>query len=82
MKDISAVDKSKNRYGPVSFVVALVHILIVGLFTWLLIPYSIVLVLPEVLAYMALSALIARGPEKSVRLAAECCLAACQGHFR
>jgi hypothetical protein len=62
--DSSAMDTSKNRYGPVSFVVALAHILIVVVFMWLLAPYSIVLVLPEVLVYMAFSAVLARGPGK------------------
>lgn len=54
-----AVAPSTNRYGPVTFVVAQVHIFIVGLLMWLLIPYSVVLVLPAVLVYMAVAALMA-----------------------
>jgi hypothetical protein len=53
-----------DRYGPVTFVVAQVHIFIVGLLMWLLIPYSVVLVLPAVLVYMAISALIAMNQRK------------------
>jgi hypothetical protein len=45
-------------------VVALLHILVVLLITWILIPYSILLVLPGVLIYIAISALIARCPGK------------------
>ncbi len=44
--------------------VALLHILIVDLAGWIFIPCSIVLVLPGVLIYIAISALIARGPGK------------------
>ena len=54
-----AVPPPTERYGPVTFVVAQVHIFIVGLLMWLLIPYSVVLVLPGVLVYMAIAALIA-----------------------
>ena len=59
MVDNSAVPRSTQRYGPVTFVVAQVHIFVVGLLMWLLIPYSVVLVLPEVLVYMAIAALMA-----------------------
>ncbi len=47
------------RYGPITFVVAQVHVLVVGLLTWLFIPYSALIVLPAVLIYMGFSALIA-----------------------
>ncbi|BBZ42317.1 hypothetical protein [Mycobacterium conspicuum] len=54
----SAVSRSNGRYGPVTFVVAQLHILITTLPMWLLFPYSMVFVLPIVLVYLALSALI------------------------
>jgi hypothetical protein len=54
----SAVARSNDRYGPVTFVVAQLHILITTLPMWLLFPYSMVFVLPIVLVYLALSALI------------------------
>lgn len=59
-----AAGPSKDRYGPLSFVVALVHILVVDGATWLSLPWSIVFVLPEVLVYMAIAAAIARRPGK------------------
>ena len=59
MADHSTVGTPQNRYGLITFVVAQVHVLIVGLFTWLFIPYSAVVVLPGVLIYMGVSALIA-----------------------
>lgn len=58
MSESSAVPASKNRYGPVTFVVAQVHILMMTLPMWLLFPYSIMFILPIVLVYMALSALL------------------------
>ena len=58
-------DRSNDRYGPLSFSVTMVHILVVDLATWIFMPYSIVLVLPVVLVYMALSAVIARRPGKA-----------------
>ncbi len=64
MGDESVIDTSKDRYGPVSFLVTLVHILVVDFLMWIFIPYSIVLVLPVVLGYMAISAVIARGRGK------------------
>jgi hypothetical protein len=62
--DNSAVATPKNRYGPITFAVAQVHILIVGALTWFLIPYSVVFVLPGALVYMAISALIAMNQGK------------------
>ncbi|OBH62909.1 hypothetical protein A5686_01800 [Mycobacterium sp. E2479] len=53
---------SKSRYGPVAFVVAVLHIFIVEFATWLFMPYSIVFVLPVVLIYMAISALVMLAP--------------------
>lgn len=64
MTDNSAIDRMDGRYGPISFVVALLHILVVVLITWILIPYSILLILPGALIYLAISALIARAPGK------------------
>lgn len=63
MADESLIPVSKSRYGPVAFVVAVLHVFIVEFATWLFMPYSIVFVLPVVLVYMAIAALVmqARG---------------------
>ncbi|MEE3751842.1 hypothetical protein [Mycobacterium intracellulare] len=53
------INTSKFGYGPVTFVVAMLHVFVVELATWLLMPYSIVFVLPIVLVYMAISAFLA-----------------------
>jgi hypothetical protein len=62
----SATNTLKDRYGPLSFVVALVHILIAGLFTWFSIVY--LSLLPPVsigyIVYLAISALVAMGQGK------------------
>lgn len=50
---------ARNRYGPTSFLVAVVHILLWEFGTWLFFPYSLVFVIPGVLVYMAIAALIA-----------------------
>jgi hypothetical protein len=57
-------DRSNDRYGPLSFTVTMMHILVVDLTIWIFMPYSIVMVLPVVLVYMALSVVIARRPGK------------------
>jgi hypothetical protein len=60
-------DTSDGRYGPLGFAVALVQILIVDLATWLFVfPVwpMVIYVLPVLLVYAALCALIARGPGK------------------
>ncbi|WP_197520458.1 hypothetical protein [Mycobacterium sp. E2479] len=62
MTDESLIPVSKSRYGPVAFVVAVLHIFIVEFATWLFMPYSIVFVLPVVLIYMAISALVMLAP--------------------
>ncbi|WP_240631729.1 MULTISPECIES: hypothetical protein [Mycobacterium] len=54
------VNASKSLYGPVTFLVAVMHLLIVEVATWLLMPYSIVFVLPVVLIYMAVAAFVLR----------------------
>jgi hypothetical protein len=66
MTDESAIDLTKNRYGPVSFLVAVAHILVVDLATWLYIPLFIleVFALPVLLVYMAIAGLIAKRPGK------------------
>lgn len=56
-----AADRSNGRYGPLGFAVTLLHILVVDGTTWMFMPYSIVLVLPAVLGYMTISAVVARG---------------------
>lgn len=55
----AAISSSQIRYGPLTFWVAMLHIFVVEFATWFLIPYSIVLVLPAVLVYMAISAFVA-----------------------
>ncbi len=62
-----AADPSDGRYGPLSFVVALVHILVVDFATWIFVlPLwpMVIFVLPITLAYAAVCALIAKGPGK------------------
>jgi hypothetical protein len=54
------INTSESLYGPVTFLVAVLHLFVVELATWLLMPYSIVFVLPIVLIYMAVSALVMR----------------------
>lgn len=54
------VNASKALYGPVTFLVAVMHLLIVEVATWLFMPYSIVFVLPVVLIYMAVAAFVLR----------------------
>ncbi|ASX02956.1 hypothetical protein [Mycobacterium intracellulare] len=53
------ISASPFRYGPVTFLVATLHVFVVELATWLFIPYSIVFVLPVVLVYLAISAFVA-----------------------
>lgn len=62
MADESLIGPSKSPYGPVTFLVAVFHLLIVEFATWLFMPYSIVFVLPLVLIYMAIAALVMRVP--------------------
>lgn len=62
MTENSTTGTSDSRYGPVTFLVAVLHVFVVEFTTWLFMPYSVVLVLPAVLVYIAISALIARVP--------------------
>nr|WP_231987238.1 hypothetical protein [Mycobacterium sp. 852014-50255_SCH5639931] len=54
-----------NRYGPLTFAVAIVHVFVVDFVTWLFVlpmwPFVFV-VLPVTLAYVGISALLARAP--------------------
>nr|WP_242660232.1 hypothetical protein [Mycobacterium mantenii] len=54
-----------DRYAPLTFAVAMVHVLVVDLVTWLFVlpmwPFVFV-VLPITLVYVGISALIARAP--------------------
>lgn len=59
MTDNETMHTSMGLYGPLTFAVAMVHIFVVELATWLLMPYSIVFVLPVVLIYMAVAAFLA-----------------------
>lgn len=60
----SAVPAPVGRYGPVSFQVALVHILVVDLIAWIFFPLFILLViaLPILILYLVIAALIAKAP--------------------
>lgn len=53
------INGRRSRYGPLTFLVAMLHVFVVELATWLFMPYSIVFVLPVVLVYMAISAFVA-----------------------
>jgi hypothetical protein len=64
MADESVIGASKPSYGPLTFLVAVLHILVVESATWLFMPYSIVFVLPVVLIYTVIAALVARAPGK------------------
>lgn len=55
----AAFGARRSRYGPLSFWVALFHLFAVELATWLLMPYSLFFVLPPVLMYLAVAALVA-----------------------
>lgn len=59
MTDKETMHTSADRYGPHTFALVLVHIFVVELATWLLMPYSIVFVLPVVLVYMTVAAFLA-----------------------
>lgn len=65
MTDRRFVGEQNDRYGPLTFAIALVHLFVVDLITWLIVvpmwPF-VVFVLPITLAYIALSAIIARAP--------------------
>jgi hypothetical protein len=65
MTDDSTMRVSNYRYGPLTFAVAIVHVFVVDLTTWLFVlpmwPF-VFIVLPITLAYVAISALIARAP--------------------
>ena len=65
MTESPAIDTAAAQYGPISFVVALLHILVVDLATWLCVlplPPLAVLALPITLAYLAIAAAVAKGP--------------------
>ncbi len=63
MADTPQVSTSNNRYGPLAFAVAIVHVFVVDFVTWLFVlpmwPFVFV-VLPVTLAYVGTGALIAR----------------------
>ena len=64
MTNESVTRPTNNRYGPLGFVVTMMHILVVGLATWIFIPWSVIFVLPIVLVYMAIAGFIAVYPGK------------------
>ncbi|GAB1815473.1 hypothetical protein [Mycobacterium sp. MUNTM1] len=51
-----------GRYGPLSFLVALAHILVIDFATWLFMPWLILVLLaaPVLLAYAGIGAFVAR----------------------
>lgn len=55
------------RYGPLSFLVALVHILVIDFATWLFMPWLILILLaaPVLLAYAGIGAFVARASGKT-----------------
>lgn len=59
MNGDAQIGPSRYRYGPTSFFVAVVHVLLVEVGTWLFFPYSLVFVIPGVLVYLAIAALVA-----------------------
>lgn len=65
MNDQPLVGMPIDRYGPLTFSVAIAHIFVVDVATWLFVlpmwPF-VLIVLPITLAYIAISALIARAP--------------------
>lgn len=54
-------------YGPVSFLVALAHILVIDFATWLFMPWLILvlLALPVLLVYLGISVVVARAGGKT-----------------
>ncbi|OBB93340.1 hypothetical protein A5782_11945 [Mycobacterium sp. 852002-40037_SCH5390672] len=56
-----------DRYGPISFLVALAHIFVIDFATWLFMPWLILILLavPVLLVYMGISAAFARASGKT-----------------
>lgn len=65
MTDNEIMDTSTGLYGPLTFAVAMAHVFVVDLATWLFVlpmwPF-VFIVLPITLAYIGVSALIGRAP--------------------
>nr|WP_236723475.1 hypothetical protein [Mycobacterium avium] len=65
MTDKRFVGEPSDRYGPLTFAIAIVHVFVVALITWIIVvpmwPF-VVFVLPITLAYIAVGAIIARAP--------------------
>ncbi|ETA97477.1 hypothetical protein O978_24100 [Mycobacterium avium subsp. paratuberculosis 10-5864] len=65
MTDKRFVGEPSDRYGPLTFAIAIVHVFVVDLITWIIVvpmwPF-VVFVLPITLAYIAVGAIIARAP--------------------
>lgn len=60
--DRTTFDPTNGRYGPVSFLVTLAHILVIDFATWLFMPWLILVLLavPVLLVYVGLGAVVAR----------------------
>jgi hypothetical protein len=65
MTDRPYAGRPNDRYGPLSFAIAILHLFVVDLITWLIAvsmwPF-LIFVLPITLVYVAVSALVARAP--------------------
>lgn len=64
MTDSRLATPPDNRYGPLSFAVAIAHVFVVDLVTWLFVLPMwplVFIVLPVTLAYVGVGALIGRG---------------------
>lgn len=63
MTDTPLATTAENRYGPLSFGVAIAHVFVVDLITWLFVlpmwPF-VFIVLPVTLLYVGVGALVAR----------------------
>lgn len=66
MANLSAADKLRHRYGPLTFAAAVVNILSTNLYIWLLAPFSILgyplFLLPVVAVDLAVAAALATRP--------------------
>lgn len=67
MTDKSSVRIPNDRYGPLTFAVAIAHIFVIDLATWFIVlpmwPF-VIFVLPITLAYVAIGALVAMAPRR------------------
>jgi hypothetical protein len=71
MTDTPLIRTPNGPYGPLTFAVAIVHVFVVDLVTWLFVlpmwPF-VLIVLPITLVYIGISAVIARAPGRRGQL--------------